>query len=211
MAVLIVGMFSRWINYLDEEDFTRKKVMINLNAIRVNLRFAISRGLQHNQPGLISSYLQTIVMSHGEGWLRAAISDVSRELANSDGKPADTASMSIKNFFTRELAKADSIVSVDEYVANAACDLLMLGAWTQVMNKIPAAKPIPLHFFARDDRIYQDFADKRRRLRDACRTHLTKRLQWQMKVMKKTIGIRAYGIYQKLEILKEELDQKSSQ
>lgn len=34
MAVLIVGMFSRWINYLDEEDFTRKKVMINLNAIR---------------------------------------------------------------------------------------------------------------------------------------------------------------------------------
>lgn len=87
-------------------------------------------------------------------------------------------------------------------VANAACDLLMLGAWTQVMHKIPAAKPIPvrtaetafrimylkciqLHFFARDDRIYQDFADKRRSLRDACRTHLTKRLQWQMKVMKK--------------------------
>ncbi|KAF8605172.1 hypothetical protein BDV93DRAFT_522033 [Ceratobasidium sp. AG-I] len=208
MAILIVGMFSRWINYLDEEDFAKKKVMINLNAIRINLRFAISRGLQHNQPSLISSYLQTIVMSHGEAWLRTSISDVSRELANSEGKPADAAIMSIKNFFTRELAKADSIVAVDEYVANAACDLLMLGAWTQVMHKIPAAKPIPLHFFARDDRIYQEFADKRRRLRDACRTHLTKRLQWQMKVMKKTIGIRAYGIYQKLEILKEELDQK---
>ena len=34
MAILIVGMFSRWINYLDEEDFAKKKVMINLNAIR---------------------------------------------------------------------------------------------------------------------------------------------------------------------------------
>ena len=34
IAVLILGMFSRWINNLDEDDFTRKKVMINLNAIR---------------------------------------------------------------------------------------------------------------------------------------------------------------------------------
>lgn len=209
MAILILGMFSRWINNLDEEDFTRKKVMINLNAIRVNLRFAITRGLQHNQPNLISSYLQTIVMSHGENWLRGAISDVSRELSlGSEGKPASTAIQSIKGFFTRELAKADSIIAVDAYVANAGCDLLMLGAWALVMQKVPSAKPIPLHFFARDDRIYQEFAERRRKLRDECRSQLTKKLQWQMKVMKKTIGIRTYGIYQKLEILKEELDAK---
>ncbi|CAE6521982.1 unnamed protein product [Rhizoctonia solani] len=209
MAILILGMFSRWINYLDEEDFARKKVMINLNAIRVNLRFAITQGLQHNQPNLISSYLQTIVMSHGETWLRTAVSDVARELnQGSEGKPAHTAIMSIKNFFTRELAKADSIVTVDAYVANAGCDLLLLGAWALVMQKLPNAKPIPLHFFARDDRIYQEFSERRRRLRDECRTHLPQKLQWQMKVMKKTIGIRTYGIYQKLEILKEELDAK---
>jgi hypothetical protein len=42
MAILILGMFSRWINYLDEEDFTRKKVMINLNAIRELFRFLYS-------------------------------------------------------------------------------------------------------------------------------------------------------------------------
>ncbi|KAG8762919.1 hypothetical protein FRC11_007151, partial [Ceratobasidium sp. 423] len=65
-----------------------------------------------------------------------------------------------------------------------------------------------LHFFARDDRTYQEFSERRRRLRDECRAHLPKKLQWQMKVMKKTIGIRTYGIYQKLEILKEELDAK---
>ncbi|CUA73863.1 hypothetical protein RSOLAG22IIIB_01384 [Rhizoctonia solani] len=209
VAILILGMFSRWINYLEEEDFTRKKVMINLNAIRINLRFAITQGLQHNQPNLISSYLQTIVMSHGETWLRTAVSDVARELnQGSEGKPVHTAIMSIKNFFTRELAKADSIVTVDAYVANAGCDLVMLGAWALVMQKLPNAKPIPLHFFARDDRIYQEFSERRRRLRDECRAHLPKRLQWQMKVMKKTIGIRTYGIYQKLEILKEELDAK---
>ncbi|QRV76273.1 alpha-amylase [Ceratobasidium sp. AG-Ba] len=209
MAVLILGMFSRWINYLDEEDFARKKVMINLNAIRVNLRFAISRGLQHNQPDLISSYLQTIVMSHGESWLKTAIADVSREVGlGCEGRPVETAINSIKNFFTKELSKAESILAVDEYVANAGCDLLMLGAWTQVMHRIPSAQPIPLHYFARDDRIYQEFADRRRRLRDECRAHLTKKLQWQMKVMKKTVGIRAYGIQQKLEILKEELDRK---
>ncbi|GAB1518789.1 hypothetical protein RhiTH_001854 [Rhizoctonia solani] len=209
MAILILGMFSRWINYLDEEDFSRKKVMISLNAIRINLRFAITQGLQHNQPNLISSYLQTIVMSHGEAWLKASISDVARELnQGSEGKPAHMAITSIKNFFTRELAKADSIITVDEYVANAGCDLLMLGAWNIAMQKLPNAKPIPLHFFARDDRIYQEFSERRRRLRDECRTHLPKKLQWQMKVMKKTIGIRTYGIYQKLEILKEELDGK---
>ncbi|KAG8696076.1 hypothetical protein FRC08_007381 [Ceratobasidium sp. 394] len=209
MSILILGMFSRWINHLDEEDFARKKVMINLNAIRVNLRFAISRGLQNNQPDLISSYLQTIVMSHGETWLRTAIADVSRELGlGSEGSPAETAIMSIKNFFTKELTKAESILAVDEYVANAGCDLLMLGAWAQVMHRIPSAQPLPLHYFARDDRIYRDFIDKRRLLRDACRTQLTKKLQWQMKVLKKTIGIRAYGLQQKLEILKEELDRK---
>ncbi|QRW19452.1 hypothetical protein RhiXN_00858 [Rhizoctonia solani] len=185
MAILILGMFSRWINYLDEEDFSRKKVMINLNAIRINLRFAITQGLQHNQPNLISSYLQTIVMSHGEAWLKASISDVARELnQGSEGKPAHMAITSIKNFFTRELAKADSIITVDEYVANAGCDLLMLGAWNIAMQKLPNG------------------------LRDECRAHLPKKLQWQMKVMKKTIGIRTYGIYQKLEILKEELDGK---
>ncbi|CAE6423902.1 hypothetical protein BN14_01357 [Rhizoctonia solani AG-1 IB] len=167
MAILILGMFSRWINYLDEEDFSRKKVMINLNAIRINLRFAITQGLQHNQPNLISSYLQTIVMSHGEAWLKTSVLDVARELNQGNGgKPAHTAIMSIKNFFTRELAKADSIITVDAYVANAGCDLLMLGAWSIVMQKLPNAKPIP------------------------------------------TIGIRTYGIYQKLEILKEELDAK---
>ncbi|KAF8707764.1 hypothetical protein RHS03_03757, partial [Rhizoctonia solani] len=209
MAILILGMFSRWINYLDEEDFSRKKVMINLNAIRINLRFAITQGLQHNQPNLISSYLQTIVMSHGEAWLKASISDVARELnQGSEGKPAHMAITSIKNFFTRELAKADSIITVDEYVANAGCDLLMLGAWNIAMQKLPNAKAIPLHFFARDDRIYQEFSERRRRLRDECRAHLPKKLQWQMKVMKKTIGIRTYGIYQKLEILEEELDGK---
>ncbi|KAG9128164.1 hypothetical protein FRC07_003993 [Ceratobasidium sp. 392] len=120
MAILILGMFSRWINYLDEEDFARKKAMINLNAIRINLRFAIGRGLQHNQPDLISSYLQTIVMSHGESWLRTAIADVSRALGlGNEGKPAETAIMSInagspRNFFTKELSKAESILAVDE-------------------------------------------------------------------------------------------------
>jgi hypothetical protein len=115
MAILILGMFSRWINNLEEEDFARKKVIINLNAIRkcplffgawglilllqgVNLRFAITRGLQHNQPNLISSYLQTIVMSHGENWLRTSIADVSRELSHGgEGRPANTAIMSIKS------------------------------------------------------------------------------------------------------------------
>ncbi|QRV91092.1 alpha-amylase [Ceratobasidium sp. AG-Ba] len=173
MAVLILGMFSRWINYLDEEDFARKKVMINLNAIRVNLRFAISRGLQHNQPDLISSYLQTIVMSHGESWLKAAIADVSREIGlGSEGRPVETAINSIKNFFTKELSKPSRssrwtsskciwrfigqyAVPMETSVANAGCDLLMLGAWTQVMHRIPSAQPIPLHYFARDDRIYQ--------------------------------------------------------
>ncbi|KAG8748504.1 hypothetical protein FRC10_003637 [Ceratobasidium sp. 414] len=115
MAILILGMFSRWINYLDEEDFARKKVMINLNAIRINLRFAISRGLQHNQSDLISSYLQTIVMSHGETWLQTAVADVSRALGlGNEGNPAETAIMSIKNFFTKELTKAESILAVDE-------------------------------------------------------------------------------------------------
>lgn len=37
MAILILGMFSRWINNLEEEDFKNKKVMINLNAIRKHL------------------------------------------------------------------------------------------------------------------------------------------------------------------------------
>lgn len=83
MTIILVGAFSKFVNQLDDGDFTKPKTKELLEALRVlssppirvcsnricslggNLKLAIDYGLQSAQSDLISSF---IMSEHGDGF-----------------------------------------------------------------------------------------------------------------------------------------------
>lgn len=130
VAILLLGAFSRWINHLDDNEVQLPKTRVILKALSMkdnppvsftysalgtNLKLAIDYGLHKSQSDLIASFLQTLVMSEGDKWVRAQVSSVSLALrSGTAGKPVNTASAAVRKFATKELSKADAIASLED-------------------------------------------------------------------------------------------------
>lgn len=80
-----------------------------------NLKLAIDLGLAKSQSDLTASFMQTLVMSEGERWVRDQASNVSLALrAGTTGKPVETASAAVRRFTTKELGKASLIAALED-------------------------------------------------------------------------------------------------
>jgi len=207
VAILLVGALSRWVNHLEDQDFEQPRTRVLLKALRTNLKLAIDYGLQHSQSELIASFLQTLIMSEGEKWVHSQTNNVAIALRASDGKPVRSAEDAVRSFATKELGKAHgAIAALEDYVANATADLIMLAAWSCVMDLF-AADSIPSYYFARDDRVYKAFADRLVKFRGTINKLAGKKLKWQLRVIETLLDGRATTYRSKVEMLAIQLDE----
>ncbi|KAG1755791.1 hypothetical protein EDB19DRAFT_1662983 [Suillus lakei] len=206
VAILLLGAFSRWINHLEDSEIGLPRTRVILKALRTNLKLGIDYGLYKSQSDLVASFMQTLVMSEGEKWIRAQVSSVSLALRSGNaGKPVSTAEAAVRKFATKELSKADAIAALEDYVANATTDLLLLGAWAMALESIEGEQ-IPVYYFARDDRVFKAFTDRVNANQATIRRTLSRRLKWQFRVLQNVLEGRNTTYRRKVEILTEELD-----
>lgn len=178
--------------------------------MRVGLKLAINEGLAHSQPDLIASFMQTLVMSEGDKWVWSSVSLVARALSGtSDGKSVQTADAAIRKFTTRELGKASLIASVEDYIANAIADMLIMGAWALVIQCLPSVPKIPSYYFARDDRMYKAFMEHRIKCKAQIERSCPRRLRWQLKVLADGLQGRQTSYRKKVEIIASQLDHEN--
>ena len=120
IAILLTGALSRFVNHLpDDSTLLTPDLQSQIRAVRANLKLAINESITSNQTELISSYLQIIIMSEGEKWIRDQTQNVSLAIrAGKSARPVDTARNAVRNFATRELRqleKGNAVASVEEY------------------------------------------------------------------------------------------------
>lgn len=131
VAIILTGAMSRFVNHLEDEDMDKPRTKSLLKALRAflpsssfpfflpiypyaafragtNLKLAIDSSLLLDQPDLVASFLQTLVMSEGDRWLSNQIYLVSLALRSpvGEGKPVHVAGEAVRGFATRELGKA---------------------------------------------------------------------------------------------------------
>ncbi|KAK6906830.1 hypothetical protein L486_04446 [Kwoniella mangroviensis CBS 10435] len=169
VVILLVGALSRYVNHLNAEDFEKKETLRMLKALRANLKLAIDHTLLHlpagHSPMLLSSYLQVLIMSEGDSFLYKSIHEISLLLRSSTSasavagenvKPVKEAGNIIRKFCTKELRGVKGgIGDVEEYIANATLDLVIMSAWSLVNS----GELLPTHTFARDLRTYSTFME----------------------------------------------------
>ncbi|KAF8307006.1 hypothetical protein DL93DRAFT_2143470 [Clavulina sp. PMI_390] len=207
VAIILVGALSRFVNHLEEEDLQNPETRKMLKALRTNLKLAIDFGLQRSQSDLIASYLQTLIMSEGDKWVHSTVASVSLALrAGNEAKPVDTASQAVRKFATRELNKAENIASLDDYIANATFDLVLMGAWSLV-GDVVETHILPTYAFARDLRMYTIFTERVHQFRTQISNKAPKRLRWQLRVLDQVGQSRGISFRRKVELLASELDE----
>ncbi|KAF9075928.1 hypothetical protein BDP27DRAFT_1314741 [Rhodocollybia butyracea] len=207
VAIILIGAFSRYINHLDDSELQKPRTKTLLKALRTNLKLAIDVGLAKSQSDLTASFMQTLIMSEGDKWIQAQVSNIVIAMrAGTTGQPVHTADATVRKFATRELGKAELIASLEDYVANATSDLLMMAAWTLALESIQG-EAIPISYFARDDRVYKAFVERMEKNEKVIRQSLSRRLKWQMRVLKTALEGRTVTYRRKVEVLAEELDQ----
>lgn len=131
MAIILLGAFSRYINNLQDEDVEKPETkkflkMLSKDLLPVgrissdvlsgfNLKTAIDYGLQKQQKDLIASFLQTLIMSEGDSWVKLQTADVAVALREGTaGKPVHTAADAVRSFATKSLGQADFIASLED-------------------------------------------------------------------------------------------------
>ncbi|GLB33719.1 hypothetical protein LshimejAT787_0106030 [Lyophyllum shimeji] len=207
VAILLLGAFSRWINHLSDEDVPKPRTKVILKALRTNLKLAIDYGLAKSQSDLIASFLQTLIMSEGDKWVWAQVATISNALnAGTAGQPVKAAESAVRRFATKELGRAHLIASLEDYIANATGDLLMLAAWSNALVTIPGEN-IPAYYFARDDRVYKAFVERLDGHEVAIQNSLSRRLKWQLRVLKTVLEGRITTYHRKIDLLAGELDE----
>ncbi|GJJ07505.1 hypothetical protein Clacol_001707 [Clathrus columnatus] len=205
VAILLVGALSRFVNHLEDEDLQKPQTKSLLKALRANLKLAIDYGLQQSQKDLIASFMQCLIMSEGEKWVWNQTATVALALrAGGEGKPVECADQAVRKFATKELGKATLIAALEDYIANATVDLLLLAAWTNALNYIDG-EAIPSYYFARDDRIYKAFTERAQKHKSVILRMLPKKLKWQMGVLERVLEGRTRTYHSKVEVLAVEL------
>ncbi|KAJ7499005.1 hypothetical protein FB451DRAFT_1427791 [Mycena latifolia] len=208
VAVILLGAFSRWVNHVEDDQMENPRTKMVLKALRANLKLAIDYGLTKTQGSdLTASFLQTLIMSQGESWVRGQAGNVGLALrAGTEGRPVQTADAAVRKFATRELGKADLIATLADYIANATADLLMMGAWS-LASEVLQLDQIPTYYFARDDRVYKAFVERLDEHKNAIQFKLTKRLKWQLRILRTVLEGRTITYRSKIELLAGELDE----
>lgn len=104
------------------------------------LKMAIDNALlPAQQSHLLASYLQVLIMSEGDAWVHRAAHDVGLLMRSDKSQPAAEAEDRVRRFSTRELRGVPGGVNeVEEYIANAAVDLVILAAWGVAAGQIGA-------------------------------------------------------------------------
>jgi hypothetical protein len=81
----------------------------------INLKLAIDEGLSKHQSDLISSFMQTLVMSEGDKWVWSQVNTIALALnAGEEGQPVALAGSVVRSFATKRLGKADLIASLED-------------------------------------------------------------------------------------------------
>ncbi|KAJ8501471.1 hypothetical protein ONZ51_g582 [Trametes cubensis] len=207
MAIVLLGAFSRYINNLQDEDLEKAETKKLLKILRINLKIAIDYGLQKQQKDLMASFLQTLIMSEGDSWILLQTADVAVALRQgTEGKPVHNAEAAVRSFATKSLGQADFIASLEDYIANATADLVMMAAWSLVLQVVKG-EPLPTYYFARDDRVYRAFVDRLEKHKEAIQTRVGRRLRWQLRVLELKLEGRNRTYRSKVELLAKELDE----
>ncbi|POY75114.1 hypothetical protein BMF94_1744 [Rhodotorula taiwanensis] len=215
MAIVIVGAISRRVNDTSDDELAQKdpRTLATLRAIRANLKIAISASLSgpDGDTSLLSSFLQVIVMLEGNKFLQSSTSTLSLALRSPlASKPVATAQRLMLKWVSRELA-ARQVASVEEYVANAVGDLVLLGLWSIVQDQLARGQvdSIPLYYFARDDRIQkaveERMSDLRRRKGSV--TQLSKQVRSRLDVALDVLGRRSLNGRERVDRLRRVFDE----
>lgn len=116
VAIILTGAMSRFVNHLEDEDMDKPATKTLLKALRTNLKLAIDSSLFHDQPDLVASFLQTLVMSEGDRWLSNQVYLVSLALRSAvgEGRPVSVAGEAVRGFATRELGRASGRIAALE-------------------------------------------------------------------------------------------------
>ncbi|KAI0366399.1 hypothetical protein BV20DRAFT_971918 [Pilatotrama ljubarskyi] len=207
MAIVLLGAFSRYINNLQDEDLEKPETKKLLKMLRINLKTAIDFGLQKQQKDLMASFLQTLIMSEGDSWIALQTADTAVALRQGTaGKPVHEAQEAVRSFATKSLGKADFIASLEDYIANATADLVMMAAWSLVLQVVQG-EPLPAYYFARDDRVYRAFVERLDKHKDAIQLRVGRRLRWQLRVLRTQLEGRNRTYRSKVDSLAKELDE----
>ncbi|KAJ6538597.1 hypothetical protein B0H10DRAFT_2140615 [Mycena sp. CBHHK59/15] len=208
VAIVLLGAFSRWVNYVEDDQMENPRTKVVLKALRANLKLAIDYGLTKTQGSdLTASFLQTLIMSQGETWVLGQAANIGLALkAGTEGHPVKTADSAVRKFATKELGKSDLIATLEDYIANATSDLLILGAWS-IASEVLQLEQIPSYYFARDDRVYKAFVERLDQHKNVIQFKLTRRLKWQMRVLRTVLEGRSTTYRNKVELLAGELDE----
>ncbi|KAH0587472.1 hypothetical protein H2248_006256 [Termitomyces sp. 'cryptogamus'] len=205
VAIILLGAFSRYINHLNDEDILKPRTKVILKALRTNLKLAIDYGLAKSQSDLTASFLQTLVMSEGDKWVWAQVSTISHALnAGIVGQPVKAAEFARTSMF--EVYLTLNVHHDFSSVGNATVDLLMLAAWSNVLVYV-SGEMIPFYYFARDTRVYKAFVDRLDQHKTVIQTSLSRRLKWQLRVLRAVLEGRNTTYRRKVELLSGELDQ----
>jgi len=206
VAITLLGAFSRYINHLEEVDFAKKETRSLLVSLRGNLKVAIDYGLQSSQSDLLASFLQTLVMSEGDTWIREQVKLVGTALRRGpSAHPVEVARSSVKRVATRALGRAPLIADLEDYISNATVDLLMMAAWSLALESF-SGEHLPPYYFARDDRVYRVFTERLDKHRDNIDRRLSGRLKSQIASLRSILQGRARSWHGKVELLESELD-----
>jgi hypothetical protein len=131
VSIILLGAFSRWINHLEDDQIELPRTRTLLKALReqpsfcrlqseltfpgTNLKLAIDFGLHTSQKDLIASFMQTLIMSEGDKWVRYQAHNVAQALkARTGGRPVKEAEAAVRSFATRQLGKAELIPSLED-------------------------------------------------------------------------------------------------
>lgn len=162
------------------------RTMQRLRKIRVNLKLAIDHSIYQDANSLLASYLQVLIMSEGTPFLLNAIDTIEHCLVSKLGDPIAQSRSQVLQFVTDSLKhRQDKIAAVKDYISNAQGDLLLMALWDAVrlpksdladVASLPSdtedlANPLPLYFFARDDRVTAHFVERVDKIQHFDQTH----------------------------------------
>lgn len=191
ISIFLVGAMSRFVNQLPDDLNAIENdpdMLATLRKVRANLKLAIDSSLAVDQTDLLASYVQVLVMAQGTAWIDKTLKSVAHELWQWAGphelrqqtlpRPTHIATTAVMQFMTANFQtrkKRDQLVvaAVDDFVANATSDLVLMGLWSLLARlskdseSVPESlrTPLPAYGFARDERITAMFEERVEALR----------------------------------------------
>lgn len=162
VSLFLAGALSRFVNNLpDEMQKADPETLAVLRKVRANLKLAIDHSLGREQTSMVASYVQILVMAEGLQWVTQSARAIAYELrsrASADPYatcPTQVAQDIVGRFLTQNLRMRRDrdhyvVAAIEDYIANAASDLVLLALWDCVRG---ADDPLPDYAFARDDRL----------------------------------------------------------